>query len=82
MLNIKNILNGWQNFIFKNEVTEKLAEIRAEHCAKCPHLKYGSMLSMVKDELKEIESHYCGKCTCPISAKIRTQNETCPISLW
>lgn len=79
---IINILQGWQNFLFKSEVTEKLAEERAEHCAKCTHLKYGSMLTMVKDNLKEIESHYCAKCACPISAKIRTKKETCPVSKW
>lgn len=81
-MNIINIISGWQNFILKNEVTEKLAEERAEHCIKCPELKYGEVLAMVKDDLKEIESHYCGLCKCPLSAKIRSKNETCPKQLW
>ena len=81
-MNIKNIISGWQNFIVKSEVTEKLAEQRAEHCIKCSELKHGEVLAMIKDDLKEIESHYCAKCMCPLSAKIRSKNETCPLSKW
>jgi hypothetical protein len=82
MLNLKNILNGWGNFIEKSEVTEALAETRAAHCVKCPELKEGKLLALIKDDLKEVAGQYCALCYCPASAKIRSENETCPLSKW
>lgn len=81
-MNIKNILNGWQNFISRSEVTEQLAEKRAEICAFCPQLKEGKVLAFIKDDLKEIQGHYCNICKCPISAKIRSELETCELNKW
>lgn len=81
-MKIKNILNGWKNFIEKSEVSEHLAVQRALHCVDCKELKKGKLLSFINDELKEIEGNYCNKCKCPISAKIRSENETCPKNLW
>lgn len=81
-MNIKNILNGWLNFIEKSEVTEEIAEKRAMHCAKCVECKEGKLLALIKDDLKEIEGFYCALCYCPISAKIRSELETCPKGLW
>jgi hypothetical protein len=79
---ISNILNGWQNFIAKSEVSEKLAKERAAECAKCPHAKEGKLLAFIKDDLKEIEGYYCDLCKCPLSAKVRSQNENCEDKLW
>ena len=81
-MNIKNILNGWSNWIDKSEVSEQLAEKRASKCVTCPELKEGKLLALIKDDLKEIEGHYCGLCYCPISTKIRSELETCPKELW
>jgi hypothetical protein len=81
-MQISNILNGWQNFLTKSEVTESLAEHRAVNCLVCPYLKKGKLLAFIKDDLKEIEGHYCDLCKCPLSAKIRSENETCPIGEW
>ncbi len=81
-MQISNILKGWQNFISKSEVTEALAEHRAVNCLVCPYLKKGKLLAFIKDDLKEIEGHYCDLCKCPLSAKIRSKNETCPLGEW
>lgn len=81
-MNIKNILNGWVNFIEKSEVTEAMAEKRALECAKCVHCKEGKLLALIKDDLKEVEGFYCGLCYCPISPKIRSELETCPVNKW
>jgi hypothetical protein len=81
-MQISNILNGWQNFLAKSEVTESLAEHRAVNCLVCPYLKKGKLLAFIKDDLKEIEGHYCDICKCPLSAKIRSKNETCPLGEW
>jgi hypothetical protein len=82
VIKIKNILNGWGNFIEKSEVTETVAESRAKICATCFECKEGKLLALIKDDLKEIEGHYCALCYCPISAKIRSINEQCPLSKW
>ena len=81
-MQISNILNGWQNFIAKSEVSEKLAKERAAECAKCTHAKKGKLLAFIKDDLKEIEGYYCDLCKCPLSAKLRSELETCPLELW
>jgi hypothetical protein len=82
VIKIKNILNGWGNFIEKSEVTETVAESRAKICATCFECKEGKLLALIKDDLKEVEGHYCALCYCPISAKIRSINERCPLSKW
>ena len=81
-MQISNILNGWQNFIAKSEVSEKLAKERAAECSQCPHAKKGKLLAFIKDDLKEIEGYYCDLCKCPLSAKVRSQNENCEDKLW
>jgi len=81
-MNVKNILNGWQNFIFHNQVTEKLAKERASFCVNCPKLKKGKLLSFLNDDLKEIEGYYCDICKCPLSGKIRSKEEKCDLNKW
>jgi len=81
-MNVKNILNGWQNFIDKSEVTETLAVQRALNCVDCVELKKGGLLSFMNDDLKEIQGHYCNICKCPLSAKLRSLNEVCPLNKW
>ena len=79
---LSNILSGWKNLIDKSEVTELLAESRAKECIVCPEAKEGKILNLIKDQLKEVEGHYCGLCHCPLSAKIRSENENCPLGRW
>ena len=81
-MKIKNILNGWQNFINKSEVTETLAKERAEICAKCPQAKQGKILAFINDDLQEIQGNYCNLCRCPLSAKVRSIKEKCDMSKW
>lgn len=79
---ISNILNGWENFIEKNEVSEKLAKLRAVNCSDCSSAKKGLLTAFINDDLKEIQGYYCNECKCPLSAKIRSINETCPLKKW
>jgi hypothetical protein len=79
---VSNILNGWYHLAIKDETTEKEAERRAEICARCPFAVSKTLLIFVKDDLKEIEGMACERCSCPLSAKIRSTNETCPEKLW
>ena len=82
MSKIKNILNGWENFIAKSEVVESLARVRAEICSNCPKAKKSVLLAFVKDSLKEVEGYKCAECQCPLSAKLRSKNEVCPLGQW
>lgn len=82
MAQVSNILNGWKNYFIEDEVVEKIAEQRAELCARCPFAVNKKMLIFVKDDFKEIEGMACERCNCPLSAKIRSKNENCPEKLW
>lgn len=81
MIKLSNILNGWKNFLDKSEVSESIAIIRAEQCSTCNEAKK-SKLIFFKDKLEEIEGYKCNKCQCPLSAKVRSINEKCPIGKW
>jgi hypothetical protein len=81
MLQITHILAGWKNYIDKSGVTEAVAKNRAALCASCPHAKQGKLLAFIKDSLEEIEGAYCNICSCPLSAKVRS-NDICPKNKW
>lgn len=81
-MQISKILNGWQNYLSKSEVTEVIAESRAKICATCPNAKQGKILAFFRDDLNEIQGAYCDLCKCPLSAKVRSEKETCDLGLW
>ena len=81
-MQIYNILDGWKNFISKSEVSEELAKQRAEHCLNCVELKKGGITAFINDDFKEIEGYYCNNCKCPLSAKLRSKKEKCPLKKW
>lgn len=80
----KEIRSGWKNFIEKTDVTEEVALERSKICAVCPNAKKSILLALIKDELKEVEGFYCSECLCPLSAKIRSNdnNSKCPLNKW
>jgi len=80
-LDITAILSGWKNYISPGEISESTAKERAAICASCPFAKQGKLLAFVKDRLKEVEGAYCSVCSCPLSAKVRS-NDICPKNKW
>jgi hypothetical protein len=78
---LRQIPNGWKNFIDKTEVIEAVAQKRATICAACPYAKNGKLLAFIKDELREIQGAYCSVCSCPLSAKVRSK-DICPKNKW
>jgi len=78
---LKEIINGWKNYLDKSDVTEVKAKYRAIICAGCPHARQGKILTFINDSLKEIEGAYCNICKCPLSAKVRS-NDICPQHKW
>jgi hypothetical protein len=81
-MNLKNLVNGWVNYIFEDKEIEKLAYERAEICASCPSNKEGDLLVMLNDKLQTIKGHYCSECGCPLSPKIRSVKEKCDAGKW
>lgn len=81
---LENIINGWVNLIIKNPVTEELAKKRAEICAGCPfaELSTGVYSVVVDNRTQNIRGAKCTKCGCPLSAKVRSSKDYCPIGKW
>ena len=79
---LRNIVEGWGNYVFENDEVESIARQRAEECGKCDEAIVGIVAALVIDEIKDIEGMVCNKCNCPLSAKTRSLNETCPLRKW
>jgi hypothetical protein len=78
---IFNIIEGWKKYL-QGEVTE-LEKKRAEICKACPHAVVGSYEKLMPDfELKEIQGLKCDVCKCPLSTKLRANDEKCPLGKW
>lgn len=63
---LSNILQGWSNIIWPSPDMEQMAISRAIICAPCKFNKWGA----------------CFKCMCPLEAKLRSPNESCPLNKW
>ena len=81
-MKINNILSGWSNFILKSEVTEELAKKRALVCIDCSECVKSKLTAFVNDDIKQIKGYKCNICNCPLSAKLRTEKEKCPLNKW
>lgn len=80
---IKDIINGWKNYLVDDPVIDAIAKQRAKVCEVCPEAKKGKFTAVLKDyKQHEIEGKYCGVCKCPLSAKVRSENEKCPLEKW
>lgn len=81
---LSNIIAGWSNLAFKDPAVESLATERAEICSKCPFAELSSGLHtiVVDNKTTQVRGLKCGKCGCPLSAKVRTPMDSCPIGKW
>jgi len=73
---------GWANLVFETPKVRAMAKKRAERCAKCHYSVKGFVAELINDEIVDVKGMVCHKCTCPLSAKIRSPYEKCPIGLW
>ena len=63
---LKQIVAGWWYVLFPDKEIELLASERAAVCNPCPH-NIGAK---------------CGLCGCPLAAKMRSPDSTCPDGRW
>jgi hypothetical protein len=81
---LSNIIAGWSNLAFADPAVESLAMERAAICAKCPFAEMSTGLHtiVVDNKTTQVRGLKCGKCGCPLSAKVRTPMDGCPIGKW
>ena len=77
-MQVSNIIKGWSNYFSDTEIDQD----RLKHCVGCDFAVDKKYLTFVKDDFKEIQGKVCDKCSCPLSAKLRSDNEKCPIKKW
>lgn len=82
MSKLKNILEGWSNYLNEKPEVEALAKTRAEVCATCPHAIESTFAELVDFKPEPVKGMVCAKCSCPLTKKIRSPHETCPEKLW
>jgi hypothetical protein len=68
-MKISRIINGWKNYIIKNNDVETKAQVRISICNGCD--KKATQLGI----------EVCGECHCPLVAKVRS-NDNCPLNKW
>lgn len=66
--------------VLKGKTTEEQKR-RAEICGGCPSAKHKKYLEFFKEELIQAKGMVCNECGCPLSAKIRSEDD-CPKNLW
>ena len=63
---LKNMVDGWTNVFITDEEVEALAKERELVCNVCEHRK----------------KRVCTLCSCPLKAKLRAPNDSCPDNRW
>lgn len=63
------IVEGWANVVWPDPRIEEIAKERACICNEC-------------DRVKKIGVYVCGECMCPLTAKLRSLAEECPLGKW
>lgn len=81
-MQIFNIIQGWKSYLSKE--TSEIALERAKICSSCPSAILGTYEKWLPEtsELKKIQGLKCNVCSCPLSAKLRSPNEICPLNKW
>ena len=78
---LSNIWRGWKEYL-TGEVSKKEKE-RAAICEACPYAVIGTYEKLMPDfSLKEVKGLKCDVCKCPLSTKIRSKDESCPLHKW
>lgn len=81
---LSNIIDGWYNLLIPNQTSEELALQRAKICAHCPEAVMDTAVHtiVVDNKTKNVRGLKCGVCHCPLSAKVRSSQDRCPLGKW
>lgn len=81
---IKSILSGWKHYLFTEPKIERMAQRRAEFCRHCQYNKLSTIDIITDKKIPELSGRHCGECMCPLSTKLRSKFEECPLTppLW
>lgn len=66
---IKQIIDGWKNLVFKNPVSEEIGKRRAAICLACK-------------PFYNPDNGRCRICHCYIPAAVRAKDKRCPKGKW
>lgn len=78
---ISKIAQGWLSYLVGS--ADEQEQERAKICSTCPEAKVGAFEQMLPDfSLVEVKGLKCKACGCPLSAKIRSTEDTCPLGKW
>ena len=84
MSSLRNIAEGWYNFINATAYTKRLMQSRLEICDTCPSKEQLSSIGekIVKTINEEGNLFKCKECGCPLAAKTANLKEKCPLGKW
>ena len=80
---VKSIISGWSNYIVSDKKNKALYNYRVKQCSECVEAVEGTYEKLMPDyTLKKIKGLKCNICKCPLSTKIRSLEENCPLTKW
>ena len=81
---LKQIIEGFKNYNFPSEESEKIAMERAAVCASCEFANPNHPFRKLLDDnrIETINGLGCKKCGCLLSAKTRSPLSSCPENKW
>lgn len=59
-----------------------MARARAAVCSACPQALPSVLYEIIDNKPEPLQGLVCGVCSCPLSKKTRSVNETCPQNKW
>ena len=84
MRKLRNITEGWLNFIKSKKPKgisaelDAMAEQRIRVCEQCPFLQHKGVTVMGK----AVSKFRCGKCGCAFPMMVYAPKKKCPINKW
>lgn len=75
MSQLRNIVEGYTNWIFPDQETEEMSANRLKICQKCPERSDST-------NKKVTMTSYCKLCGCILQSKSRAPHAQCPELKW
>jgi hypothetical protein len=79
-MEIKPIIEGWANTLFKKDDVETIAAERMEICNSC--VKQSVNAKAIAGYHSVRPDVHCVECGCPLVSKTRALSSSCPLNKW